>query len=102
MPVVLSSVPHKDRWETGRDFEDFAAWGRSVAQREGALFIDLTMIVTEAYRARGAMAVDGFFADARTHTNDAGAQLNAACVAQGLRQLPQALLAPYVKAAPAA
>ncbi len=98
VPVVLSPVPHKDRWQTGRDFEDFAAWGRTVAQREGALFIDLTLIVTEAYRALGAAGVEPLFADARTHTSDQGARVNAACVAQGLRQLPQALLAPGIRA----
>jgi lysophospholipase L1-like esterase len=97
VPVVLSPVPHKDRWLLGRDFEDFATWGREVAAREGALFVDLTMLVTEAYRALGSAGVDGFFSDARTHTNDAGARFNAACVARGLRQLPQALLAPYLK-----
>ena len=77
----------------------FATWGREVAAREGALFVDLTMLVTEAYRALGSAGVDGFFSDARTHTNDAGARFNAACVARGLRQLPQALLAPYLKPA---
>ncbi|MBI5257812.1 MAG: rhamnogalacturonan acetylesterase [Burkholderiales bacterium] len=97
VPVVLSPVPHKDRWAGERDFEHIAAWGRAVAQREGALFIDLTLIVTEAYRALGAAAVEALFADARTHTNDAGARLNAACVARGLRALPQALLAPFVR-----
>ncbi len=97
VPVVLAPIPHKDPWLTGRDFENFADWGRSVAQREGAYFIDLTMIVTERYRALGAAAVEGFFADARTHTNDAGARLNAACVAQGLKGLPGGLAQPWLK-----
>ena len=97
VPVVLSPVPHKDRWQQGRDFEDFAAWGREVALRERALFVDLTLIVAEAYRGLGASAVEGLFSDARTHTNDAGARLNAACVARALRQLPQALMTPYLK-----
>lgn len=97
IPVVLSPVPHKDRWQAERDFADFAAWGREVALREGALFVDLTMLVTEAYRRIGATAVDTLFSDARTHTNDAGARLNAECVASALRTLPQGLLAPFVK-----
>jgi lysophospholipase L1-like esterase len=97
VPVVLSPVPHKDRWQTGRDFEALSAWGRHIAQREGALFIDLTQVVTEAYRGLGERAVAALFADERTHTNDAGARRNAACVANGLRQLPQALLAPLIR-----
>ncbi len=98
VPVVLSPVPHKDRWEKERDFENFAAWGQELAKQEGALFIDLTMLVTERYKALGAEQVATLFADARTHTNEAGAKLNAACVAKGLRQLPQAWLSPYLKA----
>ena len=91
-------MPHKDRWAEGRDFEEHAAWGREVAQQEGALFIDLTLRVTEAYRALGAEKVEALFADARTHTNEAGARVNAACVAAALRELPQALPVPHVKA----
>ncbi|HET7865366.1 MAG TPA: rhamnogalacturonan acetylesterase [Burkholderiaceae bacterium] len=98
VPVVASPVPHKDRWAEGRDFEEHAAWGGEVAQQEGALFIDLTMRVTEAYRTLGAEKVETLFADARTHTNEAGARVNAGCVAAALRGLPQALLAPYLKA----
>jgi hypothetical protein len=98
VPVVLSPIPHKDRWQEGGDFTEHAAWGREVAEREGALFVDLTMRVTERYKQLGAAAVEGLFSDARTHTNDAGARLNAECVAEILRGLPQALLAPAIKA----
>lgn len=97
--VVLSPIPHKDRWQAGqaRDFENYAAWGEQVARAGGAHFIDLTLLITEAYRAAGAERVDGFFSDARTHTNDAGAAFNASQVVEGLKRLPekplQALLA---------
>ena len=88
--VVLSPIPHKDRWQAGqpRDFENYAAWGEQIARANGAQFIDLTMLVTEAYRGIGAERVEGFFADARTHTNDAGAVFNAAQVVEGLKRLP--------------
>ncbi len=98
VPVILSPVPHKDRWERERDFADIAAWGQAVAKREGALYIDLTLLVTEAYKGIGAAQVATLFADARTHTNEAGARLNASCVIQGLKQLPQAWLLPFLKA----
>jgi lysophospholipase L1-like esterase len=88
--IILSPIPHKDRWQAGqpRDFENYAAWGEQVARENGAQFIDLTLLVSEAYRAVGAERVDGFFADARTHTNDAGAVFNAAQVVEGLKRLP--------------
>jgi len=98
--VVLSPIPHKDRWkpEQPRDFENYAAWGEQVARANGAQFIDLTMLVTEAYRAAGAERVDTFFSDARTHTNDAGAVFNATQLVEGLKGLPgkplQAFLRP--------
>ena len=86
--VLLSPVPHRDVWEQGRDFATFAEWDRQVAEREGALFADLTMVVSEGYRRLGAAAVNGFFSDARTHTNDAGARFNAQSVVAALKALP--------------
>jgi lysophospholipase L1-like esterase len=88
--VILSPIPHKDRWQPGqpRDFEQLAAWGEQVARENGTHFIDLTLLVAEAYRQAGAERVDGFFSDARTHTNEAGAAFNAAQVVEGLKQLP--------------
>lgn len=91
--VLLSPVPHKDRWQQERDFEQFAQWDAQVAQAGGARFADLTMAVADGYRGIGARQVDGFFSDARTHTNDAGAQFNAQRVVallKGLRDNPVA------------
>ncbi len=97
--VVLSPIPHKDRWQAGqpRDFENYAAWGEQVARANGAQFIDLTMLITEAYRGIGAERVDGFFSDARTHTNDAGAVFNATQVVEGLKRLPGQPLKAYLR-----
>lgn len=86
--ILFSPVPHRDQWEHGRDFATFAEWDAQVAQAGGARFIDLTMLVSDAYRSAGAERVNGLFSDARTHTNDAGAQFNAARVAAGLKALP--------------
>ncbi|PWF47816.1 rhamnogalacturonan acetylesterase [Massilia glaciei] len=94
--IVLSPVPHRDRWEQGRDFANFAQWGEQVAQAGGARFIDLTMLVSDAYRVAGAQTVNGFFSDARTHTNDAGATFNAAQVVAGLKRLPGDPLGAYL------
>lgn len=85
--VILSPVPHRDKWEQGRDFSDMAQWGAQVAGAGGAGFVDLTMLVSDAYRTLGPANVSAFFADARTHTNDAGAKFNAARVVEGLRKL---------------
>jgi lysophospholipase L1-like esterase len=86
--ILCSPVPHRDKWQQGRDFAEFAEWDAEVARAGGARFIDLTMLVSDAYRAAGEATVNGFFSDARTHTNDAGARFNAGRVAAGLKQLP--------------
>ena len=86
--IVCSPIPHKQRWETGRDFEALADWDKQVAQKSGALFFDLTLVISDAYKKAGHDKVKTFFADKGTHTNDAGAQFNAACVVAGLKSLP--------------
>jgi lysophospholipase L1-like esterase len=94
--IICSPIPHRDRWEQGRDFDNFAQWGLQTAQAGSARFIDLTMVVSDAYRKAGAARVNTFFSDARTHTNDAGARFNAARVAEALRALPGAPLNAYM------
>jgi len=93
--ILVSPVPHKDRWETGRDFETFAQWDAEVAKAHGALYFDLTMVITGAYKKVGKEKVATFFSDPRTHTGDIGAQFNAACVIAGLKSLTNNPLAPY-------
>jgi lysophospholipase L1-like esterase len=100
--VILSPIPHKDRWQSEVDFENFAAWGAEVAQAGGAHFIPLTLRITEAYRAVGAAEVEGFFADTRTHTNEVGARFNAQRVVEGLRALPGQPLLAYLRPQPQA
>jgi lysophospholipase L1-like esterase len=93
--ILCSPIPHKDKWEEDRDFSNVAQWDQEVAAANGALYIDLTKVVSDSYRKIGKEKVDTFFSDARTHTNDAGAQFNAACVIAGLKSLPQNPIAPY-------
>ena len=93
--VLVSPVPHRDRWQEGRDFATFADWDREVAQANGALFMDLTLLVADGYRRIGADKVNTLFADARTHTNAAGAEFNAERVVAGLKALPGNPLGPY-------
>ena len=86
--ILCSPVPHKDRWEKGRDFENIAAWSREVAESNKVLHFDLTQLVTDAYRKAGGEQVETYFADRNTHTSDSGARFNAACVVTGLKSLP--------------
>jgi lysophospholipase L1-like esterase len=100
--ILASPVPHRDRWQGERDFATFADWDRQVAASGGALFMDLTMLVADGYRTIGPAKVDTFFSDARTHTNGAGADFNAARVVAGLKALPDNPLRPFFNPAVAA
>lgn len=99
--IIASPIPHRDRWQGERDFANFADWGRQVAANSGALFMDLTILVTDGYRTIGSPKVDTFFSDARTHTNAAGAEFNATRVVAGLKALPGNPLGAYFAATPA-
>ena len=65
----------------------------------GALFFDLTLVITDAYKKIGKEKVETFFADKGTHTTDTGAQFNAACVIAGLKTLPGNPIEPFLSAA---
>ncbi len=60
-------------------------------------FIDLNATIAARYDAMGEKTVDALFADEHTHTSQAGAELNASIVAEGLRALPGDPLAAYAK-----
>ena len=85
--IICSPIPHKQHWESGRDFATLAEWDAQVAKNQGAMFFDLTLIITDAYKKTGREKVATFFADKGTHTSDTGAQFNAACVIAGLKSL---------------
>jgi lysophospholipase L1-like esterase len=93
--ILVSPIPHKQRWETERDFTNIAQWDSEVAKAHNAPYFDLTMVITAAYKKAGHDKVETYFADKGTHTTDLGAQLNAACVIAGLKSLTNNPLAPY-------
>jgi monomeric isocitrate dehydrogenase len=73
-----SPIPHRDRY--GSRTATFATFADGTARwraNNGALFMDLTMLVSDGYRNRvyAQATVTRFFSDARTHTNEkAGAR----------------------------
>ena len=103
-PIICSLVPRKI-WREGkiaRSSDSHADWARAVAQAERVGFVDLHEIIAQRYEQLGEEKVNVLFADERVHTNAAGAQLNAACVVEGLKALPQNRLAPFLRDSAAA
>jgi len=98
-PIVCSLIPRKF-WKDGkvvRNKNTFAGWAEQVAHDTGAPFVDLNEIIASRYDALGEEKVNALFADPHTHTTEAGAKLNAECVVDGLKKLPDDPLAPFLK-----
>ena len=55
--ILCSPIPHKQNWETHRDFENVAKWDEEVAKANGALFFDLTLIISDGYENTSATTV---------------------------------------------
>jgi lysophospholipase L1-like esterase len=89
-PVVCSLVP-RNNWENGkvvRASGDYGKWAKESAETGKAFFIDLNKIVADKYEAMGEEEVKTkLFITDHTHTNEAGAIINAQTVAEGIRQL---------------
>jgi rhamnogalacturonan acetylesterase len=95
---VLSLVPRKI-WKDGkiiRASNDYTKWAAEAAKGEGASFVDLNDLVARHYEQLGQEEVNKLFGDEHTHTNPAGAKLNAQCVVEGLRALEGCPLTKYL------
>ncbi len=90
-PIVLSLVP-RNNWQAGkvvRASGDYGKWAADIAKAEQAYFIDLNEIVARKYDVVGdsTLLQATYFVKDHTHTNAAGAKVNAGSVIEGLRQL---------------
>jgi lysophospholipase L1-like esterase len=98
-PIVCSPVPRKI-WQDGKILQgknSYSDWSEQVAKAEGAAFLDLNEIIAFRYDELGSNKVETLFADARTHTSKAGAEVNAACVVSGLKTLIKNPLAAFLR-----
>lgn len=98
VPVIASMIP-RNEFKDGkvkRADNDYGKWAKEVAASEDISFIDLNSITADKYDALGADKVKEFFPGDHTHTNEAGATVNAASVAQGIGQLNNIGLKKYL------
>ncbi|KQM44640.1 rhamnogalacturonan acetylesterase [Chryseobacterium sp. Leaf201] len=98
VPIIVSPVPRNEFNEKGKIEKDqYGIWAQQVAKQTGAYFIDLNEMVIEKYRKMGPEKVKAFFPKDHTHTNEAGAVLNAELVVKGIKQLKNCELKNYIK-----
>jgi lysophospholipase L1-like esterase len=100
-PIILSPVPRCPRRpvEKGKaEKTGYVLWSEQVAKAEKAMFIDLHQLVMEHYAGMTPADIkEKYFCTADyTHTNQAGAELNAGCVIEGLRALKDCSLKEYL------
>jgi rhamnogalacturonan acetylesterase len=97
-PIVCSLIPRND-WTDGkvRRGGTYAVWAQEAAMDGGALFIDLNSLIADRYDRLGEDAVKPFFPKEHTHTGWDGAVLNAECVIEGIKSLPDCPLREMLK-----
>ncbi len=98
--IVLSSVP-RNKWADGkivRGEENHGPWAAAAAKSAGVPFVDVNGLIADVYDPIGQARLKAlYFPGDNTHTNPAGARVNAACVTEGLAQLQDPTLSSYLK-----
>lgn len=98
---ILLSLTVRDEWKDGMiewGSGHFGEWMEAIAHAEKVPFLDLTSIVASRCQIMGPAKVKAFFPRDHTHTNAAGADLNAAGVVAGLKGLRGLPFAQYFSA----
>ena len=99
-PILCTPIPRKT-WDHGQIAlapKSYPGWVRQIAQEESVELIDLNQKIAELYNQMGEAKVEPLFADPHTHTSRAGADLNSAVVAEGLKALPSHPFATFFSA----
>jgi lysophospholipase L1-like esterase len=95
-------VPHSPQKaaEAGTvEKSNYVAWSEEVANAEKAQFVPLNKIIMSHYVGMEPADIKAkYFTTAdNTHSSPEGAELNAACVVEGLRELKDCPLASYLR-----
>lgn len=100
-PMLLSPVPHCPRRPVEKgavEKSPYVAWSEEVAKAEQVPFVNLNRLVMGKYAGMAPEDVKAkyFTPPDNTHTSPAGAELNAAAVAEGIRGLADCKLKDYL------
>ena len=101
-PIICSPIPHcpQKPVDAGAvEKSNYVLWSEEVAAAEKSLFVPLNKIIMSHYVGLEPADIKAkYFTPAdNTHTSPEGAELNAACVVEGLRELKDCPLASYLK-----
>ena len=88
-PIVLS-LTVRNIWKDGkveRGSGHYGEWAAEIAKAQHVLFIDVTKLIADRYESLGEEKVKELFGPDHTHTSPAGAELNAALIAEGIKAI---------------
>jgi rhamnogalacturonan acetylesterase len=95
-PIVCSLVP-RNNWKDGkvqRSINSYTTWAQQTASQSNAFYMDLNDMIALKYEASNEANIKTqyFTPKDNTHTNKAGAKLNAETVVEGLKTLKKCKL----------
>jgi lysophospholipase L1-like esterase len=99
---IVISMTVRGEWTDGkveRGFGDYAKLAGELARQQGVRYFDLTNYVADQYQEFGPEKVKTLFARDTTHTNRAGADINAQAVIAGIKAIHEYALINSVTAA---
>ena len=101
-PIICSPIPHVPRKKVGSgevESNRYVVWAEQVARSQNVPFIHLNKIVMSHYAGMTPEEIKAkyFTPSDNTHTSPAGAELNAACVVEGLKDLKDCPLSSYLR-----
>jgi len=102
IPIICSPIP-RNTWKDGKsdgsnNQNSYGQWAKEVAVQTNTYFIDLNKMIADDYDAEGEAKVKStYFGTDATHTLEAGAQLNAKFVIEGIKSFNKLELNKYLK-----
>jgi lysophospholipase L1-like esterase len=98
-PVICSPVPRMPTQpRKPSDVDRYVVWSREIAANQNVCFINLNQIIRNRYAGFTTNEIKTIFytTNDNTHFSLAGAEFNAACVIEGLRELKHSPLKDYI------
>jgi lysophospholipase L1-like esterase len=98
-PIICSPVPRMPTQpRKPSDVDRYVVWSREIAANQNVFFINLNQIIRNHYAGFTTNEIKTIFYTPQdnTHFSLAGAEFNAACVIEGLRQLKNSPLKDYI------
>jgi lysophospholipase L1-like esterase len=92
---ILMSLTGKDLWVNGKNrhpYDNYPEWIAAVAKSENVAYMDFNDMMGTLFDKMGQEKVHALFPRDNTHTNEAGADLNAANVVAGLKAMNSPLV----------